>query len=400
VTGPNGGTRFNDDVRLEALRDYRILDTPNEQSFDHLVALTARLFNVPIALVGLMDEHRQWFKAQCGLNVNEAPREYTFCDHAIRADARLLVPDALQDPRFSHHPLVLGDPKIRFYCGVPLRTPEGHALGTLCIVDYTPRVLDAQELDLLESLARQVEVELEIRRRLSLLEETLQESVSLNKSRELFATMIVHDMRSPLTAIMGLASTIRGADVESEADLAVLFAEADRVRRMLMDMLDVCLHGVGGLKPRCRVFPVTRVAEDVLARLRRSGLNANTTCKLETSDEPLLVNADAELVTRVLDNLVGNAIKHASGPAHVFLRFHLLPSGRVGCEVEDRGDVITEAVRSNIFEPFVQGPGARRGHGLGLAFCNLAVDCHGGSISVRPNPDGIGNTFYFDLPGA
>ena len=123
---------FDDARRLKVLRDYRVLDTPPAASLDNITSLAARMFRVPIALVSLVDEDRQWFKSRFGLESSETPREVAFCDHAIRDSGPLIVPDATADPRFEPNPLVTGDPSVRFYCGVPLRSPDGHALGTLC----------------------------------------------------------------------------------------------------------------------------------------------------------------------------------------------------------------------------------------------------------------------------
>src|SRR5688500_9700762 len=140
---------FDDACRLQALADYRVLDSPAEEPFDNIARLTAKIFGMPITLVTLVDHQRQWFRAKHGVSVSETPGEISFCDHAIRADETLLVPDTLLDPRFADNPLVLGAPHVRFYCGVPLRTPEGHGLGTLCIIDCKPRSLSPAQLALL-----------------------------------------------------------------------------------------------------------------------------------------------------------------------------------------------------------------------------------------------------------
>lgn len=150
-------------ARLEGLRALQILDTEPEEAFDRVVELAARLFDVPIALVTLVDEHRQWFKARLGLAVSETPRSSAFCAHAIEGQDTLVIPDAQADPRFADNPLVVGEPRIRFYAGHPLRSPEGLALGTLCIIDRRPRQLTDAEHDLLTVLARQAEVELHLR---------------------------------------------------------------------------------------------------------------------------------------------------------------------------------------------------------------------------------------------
>ncbi len=142
-----------------------MLDTPAEAAFDDIAALAARITNSAMALVSLVDVDRQWFKARIGLDMAETPRAVSFCAHAILEPATpLVVPDARADSRFADNPLVLGAPGIRFYTGVPLVNPAGHALGTLCVLDRAPRTPDADQVANLRSLARTVVTTLELRR--------------------------------------------------------------------------------------------------------------------------------------------------------------------------------------------------------------------------------------------
>jgi len=152
--------------RLAALRELLVLDTPEETAFDELVRTAADLCDAPIALISLIDEHRQWFKARVGLQVKETPREHAFCAHAIATpNETMQVADATQDERFASNPLVTGEPGIRFYAGAPLVTSDGQPIGTLCVIDRVPRQLDPQKLEMLRFLAQQVVTRLEERRR-------------------------------------------------------------------------------------------------------------------------------------------------------------------------------------------------------------------------------------------
>jgi len=147
-------------ARLNALRSLNILDSPSEERFDRLTRLTKRIFGVPIALVSLIDEDRQWFKSSVGLNVNETPRDISFCGHAIHGDDVFIIPDATKDQRFADNPLVLDEPYIRFYAGYPLKSLDGSKLGTLCILDRKPRSLSEEDLQTFKDLAAIVESEL------------------------------------------------------------------------------------------------------------------------------------------------------------------------------------------------------------------------------------------------
>ena len=153
-------TPQDEEARLNALRSLNVLDTPSEERFDRLTRLAKRMFDVPIALVSLVDENRQWFKSCIGLNVSETPRDISFCGHAILGNEIFIIPDATEDERFSDNPLVLNEPYIRFYAGCPLRYLDGSMLGTLCIIDTQPRVLNREDLDALKDLAELAEHEL------------------------------------------------------------------------------------------------------------------------------------------------------------------------------------------------------------------------------------------------
>jgi hypothetical protein len=154
----------NEAQRLAALREYRILDTAAEQSYDDITALAAYLCDVPITMVSLVDESRQWFKSKLGLNQRETPRDVAFCAHAILQSEPLIVRDALKDIRFADSALVTRSPHIRFYAGFPLASPEGFALGTLCAIDRKPRQLSAEQKRAMQALSRQVMALLELRR--------------------------------------------------------------------------------------------------------------------------------------------------------------------------------------------------------------------------------------------
>lgn len=147
-------------ARQLSLQRLALLDTPSEERFDRLTRLARRTFGVPVALVSLVDGDRQWFKACEGLGVRETPRAISFCGHAILAAGPLVVPDASVDPRFGDNPLVVGEPGIRFYAGAPIHSPDGHAVGTLCLIDFTPRAIAPEDLSLLEDLAALVTREL------------------------------------------------------------------------------------------------------------------------------------------------------------------------------------------------------------------------------------------------
>ena len=170
--------------RLASLRQYKILDTDPEQSFDDLTQLAAYVCGTPIALISLIDSDRQWFKSRYGLDASETPRSMAFCAHAIMGRELFVVEDATKDDRFRENPFVTALEGIRFYAGAPFCSSDGHALGTLCVVDRQPRVLSVEQREALKALGREVERQLEFRANLLELKAALAERDTLESERE------------------------------------------------------------------------------------------------------------------------------------------------------------------------------------------------------------------------
>ena len=190
--------------RLAALRRYRILDTEPEQRFDDLALLASQICGTPMALISLVDRDRQWFKARVGVDVPQTPRDIAFCARAIHQPALFVVPDALQDERFRENPLVRAEPHIRFYAGAPLITADGHALGTICVLDRKPRVLTKAQEASLEALKRQVVSQLELR--LSL--DELAGALAARDHAEGVQERLVAELRGALDSVERLSSIL------------------------------------------------------------------------------------------------------------------------------------------------------------------------------------------------
>jgi C4-dicarboxylate-specific signal transduction histidine kinase len=176
-----------EEARIAALREYQILDTLPEDTFDSITQLAAQVCGTPIVLFSLVDSDRQWFKSKIGMDAQETVRNMSFCSYAILEDKPFIIEDAREDERFANNPLVLSGPKIVFYAGFPLMTPEGHALGTLCAIDQSPRKLTAEQIFCLQTLSREIMVQLELRKSLRLQEK---KSQALKEQIEKFETVV------------------------------------------------------------------------------------------------------------------------------------------------------------------------------------------------------------------
>jgi PAS domain S-box-containing protein len=216
--------------RLAALRTYEILDTPPEEAFDDLVAVASAVCGTPIALISLVDEGRQWFKARVGLDARETRREVSFCAHAILEAGTMVVEDARADERFRDNPLVTGEPWIRFYAGAPIRTPEGQPIGTLCVIDRTARTLTPERQRVLEALARRVTAELELRRTGRLLKERYEALLTAERAR---ATIL----DSSLDCVVVIDEHGMIVEFNRAAEETMGLARADAIGRNMGDLM-------------------------------------------------------------------------------------------------------------------------------------------------------------------
>jgi GAF domain-containing protein len=231
--------------RLTALQALNILDTPPEARFDRITRLAARLFDVQIALVSLVDANRQWFKSCYGLEERETGRDISFCGHAILQPETMIVPDALVDPRFADNTLVTHEPHIRFYAGQPLNSSDGHRVGTLCIIDRRPRQLSDAEKQTLKDLAIWVERELssvELTEALKQLQKANIRLARLSQVRGEFVHIVSHKFRTALTGIQGFSEMMRDESfsiAEIREYAADINEDAQRLNQMIAELLEV-----------------------------------------------------------------------------------------------------------------------------------------------------------------
>jgi anti-sigma regulatory factor (Ser/Thr protein kinase) len=303
----------DESARLAALRKYRILDTDPERSFDDLTMLASHICGTPIALISLIDADRQWFKARVGLSISETSRSVSFCTHAIKQRELYVVTDARDNETFRNNPFVVAENGIRFYAGAPLVTPNGHALGTLCVLDKVPRTLTPEQIDALLALRRQVEALLELRA--NLLE--LDEALKARDKAETEQQRLIGELRESLDNVRKLSALLPFCsecqfDMTIPADPRQIPTVTDGVVQVLQDRR----------WPETRIIEVELALQEALANAIRHGCKGDpsrqvqcvVTCDAE--DELLIVVRDPGTgfdAAAVPDPLHGDNILKSSG---------------------------------------------------------------------------------------
>lgn len=364
----------DEDVRLAALRRYSILDTKPDPAFDRITDLASRIFGVPIVLVTLVDEERQWFKSACGLDITETPRGHAFCAYTIYDRSPLVVEDATRDLRFLANPLVTGQPHIRFYAGAPLLTDDGQALGSLCLIDRRPRSISPTELTILSDLADLVIDEMELRLALQMARSADEERI------ELIAT-VAHEVRNPLTGALGLADILSDdSRLESEQrDHARAIRDAVRdADHIIEDLLVLSRLDRGSFDVDVRPVRLAHEVAAVVESLERG----SDELPISVSDE-IWVAADPLRFRQVLRNLLSNARRYG-GPG---VKLQAIESaGLVELDVVDDGPGVDPGMRTQLFQSFARGgPGRRHAQssGLGLAVSRRLARLMGGDLTYH-----------------
>jgi signal transduction histidine kinase len=397
----------NELERLAALRALEVLDSITEPQFDALVDAASSIAGTPISLVSLVDESRQWFKAGVGLgDVRETDRSSAFCAHTILGDDVLEVQDTLKDERFAENPLVTGDPRIRYYCGVPLKLSGGAQVGSLCVIDRVPRSMDPSQLKSLHHLAVAAAAALEGRkatlelvRRSGQLAASEGELETANEFLRSFVRVASHDLKSPLITVNRLVEW--AAEAIDEGDLKAAHGHLELVGTRLARM-DTLLTD---LRQFATLGAISETAETVdtwdLVERSFQWHEDSQSAQLALIGERLNVSVHVAPLEVVLRNLIGNAIKHHdSGTPSIQVSTALDASGKfVLFSVVDDGPGIAANFHEAIFEPLrtLQPRDVVEGSGLGLSIVKRTVESAGGEISLES--DGVsGTTFHLKWP--
>lgn len=399
--------------RLAALHRYEILDTDPEEAFDRITRIASHVFRAPLAFVSLIDEDRQWMKSCVGLQTTEIDLSESFCVYTIQSDEPFIVKDASTDPRFRDNRFVKGEPNIRFYAGAPLRTSDGHRIGTLCVLDTEPRPhVSPDDVETLEHLAALVVDELELRREVvrrrrreadleaarKEADEARADAEEANDTMARFFAGVAHDLQNPLTSILMLAEllqTLVGA--EASGYVHRVQRAGERMQGMVESLLDLGRLRSGILELETHPEEVTGIAQEAMAAAEERPEAASRHARLIAPSQPVWARVDPDALRRVLGNLIGNAFKHTEPDDDVVVR--LRQDDDVVVEVEDTGPGIAPEVLDTLFDPFTRGGEDTEGSGLGLAIAHDLIDAMNGSIDVSSTP-AQGTCFVVTLPSA
>jgi len=385
-------------TRLKTLYYYDVLDSQAEKIFDDLTQLAAQICDTPITLISLVDANRQWFKSKVGLDAQETSRDVAFCSHAIHQKEIFEVEDTLHDKRFFDNPLVISEPNIRFYAGTPLVSHDGHAIGTLCVIDDKPNKLTRNQRQALEVLGRSVISQMELRK-------NIKELKQANEHKTEFLSNMSHELRTPLNAIIGF-SQLMLHDAKHQ-ELPVKFTEylghldysGRRLLNVVNSVIDLNKIEAGMMQLQIEAVCLRTFIKDIQEMLAITANQKDVTFSAHVSDSlPIYLTIDQAKISQIITNLVHNAIKFTDSGKWVKLKLSLHNEHFI-ITVTDQGMGISSTDQAKLFSKFQQVGQAKssEGSGLGLSITQSLVKLLGGTISVLSNL-GSGSVFKVVLP--
>ena len=385
---------FNEVERLEALYRYQISTLP-EKAYNDIIHLAATIFNVPISLISLVDEDKCWFKAKIGIDHSQISRNSTYAAHAINQSSEVMViEDVLKDERFYDSPLALQDPPVRFYAGTPLVTPDGFAIGTLCIIDKVPRKLSENQIRTLQILAKQIITQFELNLKKEEVDRLNKKLEYANQDLKSFSHAVAHDLRAPVKNIEGLIGLLKGEyqfDSLGNELINGLKTASKRMDSVIMDMWN--LSRINFIPLQNRSIDFSKLCNTVLNSITPKGKYSFQI------QEDMRAMGDPMLLVTLVENLLSNAIKYSSQKANpVIIIGQKMEGNQVVYYIQDNGIGLAEESTESIFEPFhkLNTTDDLEGTGVGLSVVKKIINRHGGKIWVQSTPE-KGATFYFTL---
>lgn len=396
----------NEAARLSALKGLEILDTPEEEMFDEITKLASMICNVPISLVSLIDETRQWFKSHHGLKARETPRSLAFCSHAILGDELFVIPNAKSDNRFKNNPLVNGDPNVIFYAGIPLALDDQIKLGTLCVIDNKPRELNEEQLHMLRLLGKQTVRLLQMRKDRDKLEIEKRSAERANAAKRDFIAAISHDIRNPLNSLLGMSEMIREQPMsESILNYVDHIQNAgDVILNLVNDTIELSRLEENASVLNNEWFHLSQCLDVYLNFFKQETKRKKIEFQLKNEiSETVYLLSDKRKLEKIIWNLTANAVKfthHGSVDCHVYLETKADENANLIIEIRDTGPGISPEIKDRLFQKyneFVPEGCEISGSGLGLSIVKLSLEEMNGEINVE-SKIGEGSTFKVKIP--
>ncbi len=389
----------NESSRLEELNSYNILDTMSEQDYEDITMLAATICKTPVSLITFVDKDRQWFKSHYGTSQTESVREYSFCAHALNSPKEsLIVEDSRQDERFADNPMVTGDPYVIFYTGIPLVNPTGYPLGTLCVIDHKPRKLEGEQIKALEILSKQVVTLLEMRKSNIALQKIKDELEIRNKELEQFASVVSHDIKSPLSGISMVNQILNDQfkDVLGKEGIEIVNVSkrsADKIQALVDGILSY--YRGGEYSGNVEQFNITEFFESIF-----SVLPVNKKYELTYPLNGASVSMNKIQLEQIFSNLINNSIQYSSSElVKIDISFSEAPQ-QYFFSIMDNGIGIAKENQGKIFNLFTTipstTPGSKDGYGIGLSTVKKIVEINGGIVTIDSTP-GKGTKISFNI---
>jgi len=388
----------NEAARLRAVHSYQLLDTLPEDDYDNITSLIANLLDVPISLVTLLDTDRNFLKSHFGIPFNASPRNTSFCGHAILSeDDIFIVEDARLDDRFNNNPIVT-EHKAIFYAGVPLVNSEGYSLGTLCVFDNKPRILNTKEKQALLTLAKQVVKLFELRKNNLELTETREALKQQNEKLKSFAGHVSHDMKMPLANMIVTSDILKKKYKEKLDEKGIKYlGYLKRASFTLSEYISNLLEHYESdkIENSFESFFVNHLLEDLVDLLQ-----INTNCDINFPEDDVEMVCNRVALEQILLNLIGNSLKYNDKENTVIDISCHTTEDFYNFSVTDNGIGIPEDKLESIFDLFATvgnlDRNGNKGHGIGLSTVQNLVKSLGGKISVDSNY-GKKTTFNFTV---
>lgn len=308
----NENTDTEEEQRILELYKYEMLNTPREETIDSITRLTQIICGMPICLVTLLDRKKAWFKSHQGLESEEADRDISFCKYAIKQDKIFEINDTLKDPLFANNPLVTGHPNIRHYAGMPLKSSNGYNLGTLCVLDSKPGALTETQRIALETLAKQVILQFEMKKVLIELKISNERSMKLSLVKDEFLSNMSHELRTPLNAIFGFTEILQNSvnDEKQKEYLDIIKSSVEILISIINNILDFSKIELGKLVIEKKPFDLKKALKEIFELLKQKAIEKNLFLRFNISSNiPKVIVGDKVRLNQILVNLIGNAIK-------------------------------------------------------------------------------------------